>query len=68
MAKPKCPNHDVELTQTGFPLPSKGQGVCPVSGAQFSFEIDIGEATDVIKLDQNGKPIVERKWKITGSE
>lgn len=68
MSKPLCPNHQVELTQTGFPVPPKGQGVCPVSGAWFAFEADVGEATDEIKYDRDGKPIVKRNWKITGSD
>lgn len=66
--KPTCPNHEVELTQCGFPLPSKGQGVCPVSGATFAFEAEVGETGNEIKLDRNGKPIVQPKWKITGSD
>lgn len=66
--KPRCPNHDVELTQCGFPLPQKGQGVCPVSGATFAFEADVGEQEEQIKLDRDGKPIIEKKWKITGSD
>lgn len=67
-SKPRCPNHEVELTQTGFPLPSKGQGVCPVSGATFAFEADVGKMTTEIKYGTDGKPIVEQQWNIEGSD
>lgn len=66
--RPQCPNHKVDLTQCGFPIPAKGQGVCPVSGATFAFEADIAEVGTEIKLDRDGKPVVEHKWKITGSD
>ncbi len=64
--KPTCPNHKVELTQTGFPLPSKGQGTCPVSGATFAFEAET--VSDAVKLDVNGKAIVEKQWRVTGED
>lgn len=67
-SKPRCPNHDVELTQCGFPLPAKGQGVCPVSGATFAFEVDVGAVGDELKLDSSGKVVVEKKYKIEGSD
>lgn len=68
MSKPKCPNHEVELTQCGFPLPARGQGVCPVSGATFDFEVDVEEGMQEVKYDRSGKAIIEQKWKITGSD
>lgn len=67
-SKPKCPNHDVELTQCGFPLPKHGQGVCPVSGASFDFEIDTAESEASLKLNSKGEIIKETKWKITGED
>lgn len=49
-------------------MPAKGQGVCPVSGATFAFEADVGAVTDEIKFDRDGKAIIDKKWKITGSD
>lgn len=66
--RPQCPNHKVDLKQTGFPLPAKGQGVCPVSGASFTFEADSAEVGQEVRLDRDGKPIVSKSWKITGSD
>ncbi len=66
--KPQCPNHKVDLTQCGFPIPQKGQGVCPVSGATFAFEADVGSMNQEIKLDAQGNPQIVPQWKITGSD
>lgn len=67
-SKPRCPNHDVELTQCGFPIPKRGQGVCPVSGASFDFEIDVAESTTALKLNAKGEIIKTTQWKITGND
>lgn len=38
--KISCPNHNEPLEGLSRPLPKKGTGRCPVSGASFSFEVD----------------------------
>lgn len=63
---PKCPNHQVDLTQCGFPIPPKGQGVCPVSGASFSFEVEIDETK--MQVDKEGNVTKGTKFKITGDD
>lgn len=63
---PTCPNHGCALEGCGFPLPAKGEGICPVSGAHFEFEVD----TDDMKLgkDKNGNVTKIAKWKLQGNE
>lgn len=64
--KPCCPNHGEPLEGCGFPLPQKGTGVCPVSGAVFSFEVDV-ESTET-KRDKFGNMVKVKKFKISGEE
>lgn len=64
--KPKCPNHHVELEECGFPLPAKGTGKCPVSGADFDFEVDIDEFEMV--RDKDGNMTKRPKWSLSGEE
>lgn len=68
--KPTCPNHGCPLEGCGFPLPKIGIGKCPVSGADFSFEVDVEEAkTDgKVTKDKNGNLVKEAKWKIIGKD
>ena len=63
---PKCPNHGVFLEGCGFPLPAKGTGKCPVSGADFDFEAEIDEAKTT--LDKNGNVTKSVGWRLTGSD
>jgi hypothetical protein len=65
-SKPQCPNHAVALEGCGFPLPKKGVGMCPVSGAEFEFEVDVNE-TEVVQ-DKFGNLIKKPKWNLTGEE
>lgn len=64
--KPACPNHDETLTDTGFPLPAKGTGICPVSGATFEFEADV-DSTQMV-LDKAGNLTKKPVWNLTGNE
>lgn len=68
--KPTCPNHGCPLDGCGFPLPKKGTGICPVSGARFAFEVDTEEAKDHGKVtkDKDGNLVKEAKWKIIGKD
>lgn len=63
---PKCPNHGCPLDGCGFPLPAKGHGICPVSGARFDFEVEVDEVKTVKDKDGNLKK--GSKWKLTGNE
>lgn len=64
----KCPNHHVELTQLGFPIPAKGQGVCPVSGASFDFVADTQGESDTMTIDSKGNKIPAKNWKVIGND
>lgn len=63
---PKCPNHACALEGLGFPMPAKGTGTCPVSGAEFEFEAEIDEEKMV--KDKAGNLTKASKWKITGND
>lgn len=66
--KPSCPNHGCPLEGCGFPLPKKGVGTCPVSGAQFEFEADFDETKAKVTKDKDGNMVKEAKWKLTGND
>ena len=57
---PKCPNHGVVLIRTTDP----GVGICPISGAIFSYDEDNAEKTKKLKIDSTGKPKEEGDWKV----
>lgn len=61
---PKCPNHNETLDGVPFPMPQKGEGRCPVSGAHFSFEATIDQQKMVKGKDGQMQP--EVGWKIEG--
>lgn len=63
---PCCPNHGEPLEGVPKPLPSKGTGMCPVSGCSFDFECDVENA--VAKKDKNGNVTHEYTIGVTGSE
>ncbi len=56
---PKCPNHGVPLTDC-----SKGMGICPISGARFSYDADEAEKTKKLKIDALGGQYYDGDWKI----
>jgi len=64
--KPRCPNHNEELMDIPFPMPKKGVGICPVSGAPFEFEVDVDEEK-MIK-DKNGNLVPTVGWSLSGEE
>lgn len=64
--KPCCPNHGEPLEGIPFPMPSKGVGICPVSGCPFEFEVETDETKIII--DKNGTPNKSVGWKVTGEE
>ena len=55
MARPKCPNHTVEMDPTDNPR----MWICPISGARF--EADVDNKGGVKKKDKFGRPLVEFK-------
>lgn len=57
MARPKCPNHTVEMT----PTDERRIFICPISDARF--ECDVEEAETETKIDKFGNQMFE--WKIT---
>lgn len=63
---PKCPNHGCPLDGIGFPMPSKGTGICPVSGCPFDFEAEVDQET--VSKDKNGNIIKTLGWKVEGNE
>lgn len=63
---PKCPNHGEPLEGCGFPLPTKGTGICPVSKVPFDFEVEIDE--DTVVKDKFGNATKVVSWKIDGSD
>jgi hypothetical protein len=65
---PKCPNHGCPLEGCGFPLPAKGEGICPVSKAHFEFQVDGSEEDEEMKVDKDGVPYKEPKWKVIGDD
>lgn len=64
--KPVCPNHKVDLVDLPFPLVTKGQGTCPISGCQFDYEIELDSA--IMTRDKDGNPIKTTKFNVTGEE
>lgn len=66
--KPKCPNHGCPLDGIPWPLPKKGEGMCPVSGAHFAFEAQVDEASTEMEKDKNGNMIKKVGWKLSGND
>lgn len=70
--RPCCPNHGEPLEGIGFPMPSKGTGICPVSGVPFDYEIEVdpNEANQVVEKDAQGnlKKVPGMVWKVSGDE
>lgn len=63
---PKCPFHGCALTDLPFPLPTKGVGVCPESGYEFAFEVEVDE--EKVVVDKNGNITKKLDWKVDGKE
>lgn len=57
---PRCPNHRVVLIKTK----DSGVGICPISGAIFSYSEDEAEKTKKVKLTMAGKYEVSADWKV----
>lgn len=66
--KPRCPNHNEPLEDCGFPLPAKGSGTCPVSGALFDFEVetDVTKVKNVVDTAGNVKKVAP--YKVSGED
>lgn len=64
--KPKCPNHSEPLEGIPFPIPSKGTGICPVSGCPFDYEVETDQET--VSNDKFGNVTKNLKWNVTGEE
>lgn len=63
---PTCPNHGSMLEGIDFPMPSKGVGVCPISKAEFAFEVEVDE--DTIVNDKFENQTKKVGWKINGND
>ncbi len=63
---PKCPNHDCELEGVPWPLPEKGWGRCPVSGAMFEFEVE-QDKEELVQL-KAGTMVKKIRWDVRGDE
>ena len=70
--RPCCPNHGEPLDGIGFPMPSKGTGICPVSKCPFDYEIQVDntEAGQVVERSSDGtlKKVPGSTWKVSGDE
>jgi hypothetical protein len=64
--KPRCPNHNEPLEGCGFPLPAKGVGKCPISGADFEFEAEVDEAKTLV--DKFGNVKKETGFRVSGDD
>lgn len=64
--KPTCPNHGCPLDGMKFPLPEKGEGICPVSGAHFEFEASVDE--EAVVKDKFGRLVKKPTWEMKGNE
>lgn len=56
---PRCPNHGVVLVDR-----SKGVGICPISGARFSYDEDNAEKTKKLKIDSLGNQHYDGDFKV----
>lgn len=63
---PKCPNHGCPLDGIPKPMPLKGEGICPVSGAHFAYEVD-GDKTE-LKRDSSGNMFEVKTFNVTGND
>jgi len=65
---PKCPNHGATLEGLPNPIPMKGNGMCPVTGVMFAYEVDAAGETHKMVKDKNGNLVRMPEWKMTGDE
>ena len=63
---PRCPNHGVFLDGLPVPMPSKGTGVCPISGCSFDYVVDLDE--EKLTQDKFGNITASVGWKVDGEE
>lgn len=63
---PVCPNHKEPLEDIPFPMPSKGEGRCPVSGEMFAYEVEVDEEKQVV--DKFGNVTKAIDWKLEGND
>jgi len=60
---PRCPNHRVHLTDC-----ENGIGICPISGARFTFDAEEYEKTKKLQITALGTMEEVGDWKIQGKE
>lgn len=56
---PRCPNHKVVLVDR-----HKGIGICPLSGARFSYDGDEAEKTKKLRINSLGQHYYDADWKV----
>lgn len=61
--KPRCPNHLIDLTDC-----HKGQGICPISGAYFSYNGDEAEKTRRLRVNALGQQEEVSDWDVKGED
>lgn len=59
---PRCPNHRVHLVDCNW---HDGVGICPISGARFTFDGDEYEKTKKLRLTALGTMEETGDWKVT---
>jgi hypothetical protein len=47
-------------------MPSKGKGICPISGCPFDYEVDSTELSEAV--DKDGNKTTSKQWKLEGNE
>ena len=62
---PRCPNHDVLLETKGQ---DKGYGICPRSGAVFTYSYDEWEKKSELRKDVFGRITEFKNWQVTHHE
>lgn len=65
---PRCPNHHVVLVKTGDKSEGKKVGICPISGAHFTYDEDNALKTRKLFLNSMGQMEEKADWKVEGSE
>lgn len=62
---PRCPNHRVHLVDCNY---KDGWGICPISGARFTFDHEEYEKTKKLKINALGEMEEQGEWKVQGHE
>lgn len=64
MARPKCPNHKVEM----IPTDQRRIWICPISDARFTCNVDTQDANRQRRVNLAGQIEEVESWKITPAD